>query len=156
MRGIRTETRGTQHRPVRLTGGFRFMTFNRTMQWPSIRATGIGLSKNSSKGYNYYLWNQQNRGPHVAQYLKDDPRPLPKATEQLQLDPQIRLIVPAGGIVLFSGAQMHSSVPNTSGKTRFSIDFRVVHEDDVKGETRCPHHGRGMHWNYHAGLFARH
>ena len=29
---------------------------------------------NSSKGYNYYLWNQQNRGGHVAQYLKEDPR----------------------------------------------------------------------------------
>jgi len=26
---------------------------------------------------------------------------------------------------------MHSSVPNTSGVTRFSIDFRTVHVDDV-------------------------
>lgn len=95
--------------------------------------------KNSSKGYNYYVWNQQNRGDHVAKFLKEDPRPLPKPTEPLELDPQIRLIVPAGGIVFFSGAQMHSSVPNTSGKTRFSIDFRVVHEDDVKGKNGAPH-----------------
>jgi hypothetical protein len=87
--------------------------------------------QNSSRGYNYYLWNQQHRGGHVAQYLKEDPRPLPRATEMLDLDPQIRLIVPAGGIILFSGAHMHSSVPNTSGKTRFSIDFRVVHLDDA-------------------------
>ena len=94
--------------------------------------------KNSSKGYNYYLWNQQNRGGHVAQYLKEDPRPLPKATQPMELDPQIRLIVPAGGIILFSGSQMHSSVPNTSGKTRFSIDFRVVHEDDVKAKRGAP------------------
>ena len=93
---------------------------------------------NSSKGYNYYQWNQQNRGGHVAQYLKEDPRPLPKATQPMELDPQIRLIVPAGGIILFSGAQMHSSVPNTSGKTRFSIDFRVVHEDDVKAKRGAP------------------
>ena len=93
---------------------------------------------NSSKGYNYYIWNQQNRGGHVAQYLKEDPRPLPKATEPMELDPQIRLIVPAGGIILFSGSQMHSSVPNTSGKTRFSIDFRVVHEDDVKAKQGAP------------------
>ncbi|MEO8048406.1 MAG: phytanoyl-CoA dioxygenase family protein [Nitrospirota bacterium] len=94
--------------------------------------------KNSSKGYNYYLWNQQNRGAHVAKFLKDDPRPLPKSTESLELDPQIRLIVPAGGIVFFSGAQMHSSVPNTSGKTRFSIDFRVVHLDDVAAKRGAP------------------
>jgi len=93
---------------------------------------------NSSKGYNYYLWNQQNRGAHVAQFLKEDPRPLPKPTEQLELDPQIRLIVPAGGIVLFSGAQMHSSVPNTSKKTRFSIDFRVVNLDDVAAKRGAP------------------
>ena len=94
--------------------------------------------KNSSKGYNYYVWNQQNRGEHVAKFLKEDPRPLPKATEPLDLEPQIRLIVPAGGIIFFSGAQMHSSVPNTSGKTRFSIDFRVVHLDDVKGKRGAP------------------
>lgn len=93
---------------------------------------------NNSKGYNYYQWNQQNRGGHVAQYLKEDPRPLPKATQPMELYPQIRLIVPNGGIILFSGAQMHSSVPNTSGKTRFSIDFRVVHEDDVKAKRGAP------------------
>jgi hypothetical protein len=94
--------------------------------------------KNSSKGYNYYLWNQQSRGAHVAKFLKEDPRPLPKPTEPLELDPQVRIIVPAGGVILFSGAQMHSSVPNTSGKTRFSIDFRVVHEDDVREKNGAP------------------
>jgi hypothetical protein len=36
---------------------------------------------------------------------------------------------------LFSAAQMHSSVPNTSGVTRFSIDFRTIHLDDA-AETR--------------------
>jgi hypothetical protein len=94
--------------------------------------------RNSSKGYNYYQWNQQNRGAHVGQYLKEDPRPLPKATQSLEQDPQIRLIVPSGGIILFSGAQMHSSVPNTSGRTRFSIDFRIVHEDDVRAKRGAP------------------
>lgn len=94
--------------------------------------------KNSSKGYNYYKWNLQHRGDHVGQFLKEDPRPLPKPTEPVQLDPQIRLIVPAGGIIFFSGAQMHSSVPNTSGRTRFSIDFRVVHLDDVANKKGTP------------------
>ena len=95
--------------------------------------------KNSSKGYNYYTWNLQHRGDHVGKFLKEDPRPLPKPTEAIELDPQIRLIVPAGGVILFSGAQMHSSVPNTSGKTRFSIDFRVVNIDDVAGKRGAPH-----------------
>ena len=32
---------------------------------------------------------------------------------------------------MFSAAQMHSTVPNNTGRTRFSIDFRTVHLDDV-------------------------
>lgn len=95
--------------------------------------------KNSSKGYNYYEWNQKYRGGHVGQFLREDPRPLPKPTQPLVLDPQIRLIVPPGGMILFSAAHMHSSVPNTSGVTRFSIDFRVVHSDDVAGKRGAPH-----------------
>jgi hypothetical protein len=93
---------------------------------------------NTSKGYNYYLWNQQHRGGHVTQYLKEDPRPLPKPAEPMDLDPQIRLVVPPGGLILFSGAQMHSSVPNTSGKTRWSIDFRTVHLGDASARKGAP------------------
>src|SRR5574340_76813 len=93
---------------------------------------------NTSNGYNYYQWNQQHRGGHVSQFLKEDPRPLPRPSETLDLDPQIRLIVPAGGIILFSAAQMHSSVPNTSGKTRFSIDFRSVNADDAVARRGAP------------------
>jgi hypothetical protein len=34
-------------------------------------------------------------------------------------------------VIVFSAAQLHSTVPNSSGQTRFSIDFRTVHLDDV-------------------------
>ena len=94
--------------------------------------------KNSSVGYNYYTWNKLHRGENVAKLVKEDPRPLPRATEPMQLDPQTRLICPVGGLVLFSAAQMHSSVPNTSGVTRFSIDFRTVHLDDVVERNGAP------------------
>jgi hypothetical protein len=94
--------------------------------------------KNSSAGYNYFRWNEEHRGAHVAGYTKEDPRPLPKPTEPVELNPQIRLVVPVGGVIVFSGAQMHSSVPNTSGETRFSIDFRTVHVDDVAGRVGAP------------------
>jgi hypothetical protein len=87
--------------------------------------------KNSSADYNYYTWNKLYRGEAVAKILKNDTRPLPRATEPMELEPQIRLICPPGGVILFSGAQMHSSVPNTSGVTRFSIDFRTIHLDDA-------------------------
>jgi hypothetical protein len=86
---------------------------------------------NDSRGYNYYKWNQVHRGEHVAKLVKEDPRPLPRPTGPVELDPQIRLICPVGGVIVFSGAQLHSSVPNTSGVTRFSIDFRTVNLDDA-------------------------
>lgn len=93
---------------------------------------------NDSAGYNYYQWNKTHRGEHVAGYTNADPRPLPKATEHIELDPQVRVVLPVGGVLIFSGAQMHSSVPNTSGVTRFSIDFRTVHLDDVVGHRGAP------------------
>ncbi|MDP9036665.1 MAG: hypothetical protein M3O50_17820 [Myxococcota bacterium] len=93
---------------------------------------------NSSAEYNYYEWNQTHRGSHVTGYTKTDPRPLPKATRPIELDPQVRVVIPVGALLVFSGAQMHSSVPNTSGVTRFSIDFRTVHLDDVVAMRGAP------------------
>jgi hypothetical protein len=94
--------------------------------------------KNSSADYNYYTWNKLYRGASVTKLTKEDPRPLPRATDQMQIDPQIRLICPVGGLILFSAAQMHSSVPNTSGVTRFSIDYRAVNLDDVVEKRGAP------------------
>jgi len=86
--------------------------------------------KNGSSGYNYYEWNKESR-KNAAQHIKKDTRKQPHAEEPLDLEPQLRLVSKVGGIIIFSGAQMHSTVPNTSGRTRFSIDFRTVHIDDV-------------------------
>jgi hypothetical protein len=86
--------------------------------------------KNGSSGYNYYEWNRYNRA-NAAQFIKEDTRVQPHAEEPLEMEPQVRLICPPGGIIIFSAAQMHSTVPNTSGHTRYSVDFRTVHLDDV-------------------------
>lgn len=94
--------------------------------------------RNSSADYNYYVWNKIHRGPDVAKLVKEDPRPLPRATEEMALDPQLRLVCPVGGAVIFSGAHMHSSVPNSTGKTRFSIDFRTVHLGDARRRAGAP------------------
>lgn len=62
----------------------------------------------------------------------------PKPEEPIELDPQLRPLVEPGGLILFSAAQMHSSVPNTSGRTRFSIDFRTVHLNDAESVGGAP------------------
>lgn len=87
--------------------------------------------KNSSRVYNYADWNATSRKIAASQ-IGTDTRVQPKPEEEVELVPQIRPIPQAGGIILFSGAQLHSSVPNTSGRTRFSIDLRTVHLGDVR------------------------
>lgn len=89
---------------------------------------------NSSNEFNYYEWNSVGR-KNAAQQIKEDTRKQPKATVAVELEPQVRLICPPGGIVLFSAAQLHSTVPNTSGRTRYSIDFRTVNLSDVREGT---------------------
>ena len=93
--------------------------------------------KNGSSGYNYYEWNKENR-KNAAQHIKKDTRKQPHAEEPMEIDPQVRIVAQPGGVMIFSGAQMHSTVPNTSGSTRFSIDFRTVHLDDVVAKRGAP------------------
>src|SRR5207302_1148262 len=93
--------------------------------------------RNSSGDYNYNEWKQKCR-PLAAQQIRADTRKQPKAEEQIELDPQVRLVCKVGAIVLFSAAQLHSTVPNTSGYTRYSLDFRTVHFDDVVTLTGAP------------------
>ena len=93
--------------------------------------------RNGSCDYNQYEWNRVGRKT-ASQYTRTDNRKIPRPEEPMELDPQIRLVPPAGGLIMFSGAQMHSTVPNTSGRTRFSIDFRTVHLDDVAAMRGAP------------------
>ncbi len=86
--------------------------------------------RNSSHDYNYQEWNERSRF-NAAQFVGVDPRPQPHALEPVELEPDIRILPPPGGLILFSGAQLHSTVPNSSGKTRFSIDFRIVNSEDA-------------------------
>ena len=93
--------------------------------------------RNGSRDYNYAEWNRVSR-VSAAQHIKTDTRPQPKPEEPVEMDPQVRLICRAGGVIVFSGAHLHSTVPNTTDYTRFSIDFRTVHLGDVR-ERRGAH-----------------
>ena len=93
--------------------------------------------RNGSSDFNYYEWNSSGRA-NAAQHIKADTRKQPKAEQAMELDPQVRIVPEPGGVILFSAAQMHSTVPNTSGRTRFSIDFRTVHLRDLRAKLGAP------------------
>ena len=86
--------------------------------------------RNGSHEFNYYEWNAVGR-KDASKHVKSDTRKQPHAEEEIELDPQVRMVLPAGAVVLFSAAHLHSTVPNTAGLARYSIDFRTVNFDDV-------------------------
>jgi hypothetical protein len=85
--------------------------------------------KNNSDIYNYYEWNARNRAD-AAKHVHSDTREQPKPQQEIESE-DARVICPPGGMILFSAAQLHATVPNTSGIARYSIDFRTVHFDEV-------------------------
>jgi hypothetical protein len=93
--------------------------------------------RNGSSQYNYYKWNLESRH-NAAQHVKSDTRVQPKAEEPVELEPQFRLICEPGAFYQFSAAQLHSTVPNTANFTRYSIDFRTIHLDDVWAKKGAP------------------
>lgn len=93
--------------------------------------------RNGSARYDYDEWNRTSRLT-AARHVGSDTREQPKPEEPVELQPDLRVVTEPGGVLLFSAAHLHSSVPNTSGRTRFSIDFRTVHIDDVRAHRGAP------------------
>ena len=86
---------------------------------------------NDSAGFDYYALNA-NRSNIAAQVTREL-QARPSAPGHAVTDEVVVLPEP-GSILLFSGAHLHRSIPNTSGRARFSIDFRTVDVDDLVGD----------------------
>jgi hypothetical protein len=86
--------------------------------------------RNSSHAYNYDRWKAESRMA-AAKHIKEDTRTQPHAEEAMELAPDIRLLCQPGAVILFSAAQMHSTVPNTTASVRYSIDFRTINIEDA-------------------------
>ncbi len=68
----------------------------------------------------------------------------PRALNRAAVGEPHHFSLKAGEVLLFSGAHLHSTMPNTLPKTRFSLDFRSVclrdHEEDTGApntDSRC-------------------
>ena len=94
--------------------------------------------KNNSEIYNYYEWNKTRATAHLHVRGPNANRVAPAAQEPVDHIPDARYITAPGGLLLFSAAQLHATLPNRSGRTRFSIDFRTVHFDDVTARKGAP------------------
>ncbi|MDJ0630919.1 MAG: hypothetical protein QNJ44_21860 [Rhodobacter sp.] len=85
--------------------------------------------ENNSHDFDAYQWNADGR-KNAGKYINSDPRPHPRFQGESLEDPQIIIGDPAS-VIGFSAQHLHATVPNDSGETRFSIDFRTVHRQDI-------------------------
>lgn len=86
---------------------------------------------NTSHGFDFNAWVDKV-GWQGAKNVPDND--YPRATARPDSGGET-FAAPAGSVVVFSAAHLHETTPNTSGVTRFSLDFRAVHVGD---------HGAGL------------
>ena len=83
---------------------------------------------NSSDTFDYY----QNNASRLttATQVNREVQARPGALDH-KPDHELVILPAPGEVLLFSGAQLHASTPNTSGRARFSVDFRTVDVGDL-------------------------
>ena len=93
--------------------------------------------RNSSADYDYEEWNRTGR-KQASQIVKSETRDQPRPLDPLDVSSETRVVTPVGGALIFSAAHIHATVPNTTKKARFSIDFRTVNIDDLVSGDGAP------------------
>ena len=63
---------------------------------------------------------------------------VPEPSEPVDTASELRLVIEPGGLLCFSGAHVHASVPNSAGVARFSAEVRTVDAGDVADDHGTP------------------
>jgi hypothetical protein len=92
---------------------------------------------NSSAAFDYGEWCAVGRQAAASQ-TENDTRKHPLPLSEVDPASELRIAGTKGDVILFSSSQLHSTVPNMSGITRFSIDFRTVALSDLDAGRGAP------------------
>ncbi len=87
---------------------------------------------NTSSEFNIYRWNGTGRKNAAQHWRGEDTRGIPRPAGEVEHPGAVQIVLPVGGMVLFSANEMHATTLNITGKTRFSIDFRIVDVEHVR------------------------
>lgn len=90
---------------------------------------------NSSSEFDYYQINTARL--KTASQTSGEQQARPAALRYTPAH-DLTLVPPPGAVMLFSGAHLHASIPNTSGGARFSVDFRTVDVADLNRGRGAP------------------
>jgi hypothetical protein len=110
--------------PVRETNAMSFDLMNFAREVP-----------NTSGLFDYYENNVRRLS--TAKSVGKESQARPGATGHTPCVDVTPLPAP-GQVLLFSGAQLHTSIPNSSGVARYSIDFRTVDTRDLRAGRGAP------------------
>lgn len=107
---------------------------------------------NGSGEFDYDRWIADSRELRVGWQDKNAGREAhyPSLLEELNRENVISFSCRRAELILFSGAQLHQTRDNTSGQTRFSLDFRTVHLGDYEkgvGAVNVDNRSRGSALN---------
>jgi hypothetical protein len=94
---------------------------------------------NSSGDFDYHRWTTVDRD-RAAEMIAADTRQHPVPLEDVDRRSDLRMVSRRASLFQFSAAHLHETVPNTSGATRFSLDFRTVHLADLRLGRGAPNH----------------
>nr|WP_306456458.1 hypothetical protein [Pseudomonas sp. LJDD11] len=86
--------------------------------------------KNSSADWSLAHWINVQR-PLATANVTEEVRVHPLPLEELSTASELRVAGNSGDILLFSSAHLHGTVANHTNKTRFSVDFRLIHIADL-------------------------
>ncbi|WP_166363992.1 hypothetical protein [Pseudomonas akapageensis] len=98
--------------------------------------------KNSSVDWSLADWINVQR--HRAKdNLTEEVRVHPVPLEAIDTSREIRVAGNTGEMLIFSGSHLHGTVPNHTDRTRFSVDFRIMHIEDLKQKRGAPNVDNG-------------
>lgn len=86
--------------------------------------------RNESNRFNLEHWDNVER-PRAVENVTAETRIHPLPLEEMDPRAELRFGGDAGNVMMFSGHHLHATIPNRTQRTRFSVDFRFYHVDDI-------------------------
>lgn len=75
----------------------------------------------------------------------------PVPLEEIDDRSELRIASNSGEMLIFSGSHLHGTVANTTDQVRFSVDFRLIHLQDLINKRGAPNVDNGC-VDAHAGF----
>ena len=98
--------------------------------------------RNSSADWSLNDWIHVQRHK-ASQNITEETRVHPVPLEDIDTSAELRVAANSGEMLIFSGAHLHGTVANFTDKVRFSVDFRLIHLQDLLHKRGAPNVDNG-------------